>query len=42
MHYCKSEEMILADMTTKGLYAERFEKLRDMTAGVKKMSSEKE
>ena len=40
VHYCRSEDMI-ADMMTKGLYAERFEKLRDMT-GVKKMSSEKD
>ena len=33
VQYCRTDDMI-ADILTKGLYAERFEKLRDM-AGVK-------
>ena len=43
IQYCRTDNVI-ADMLTKGLYAERFEKLRDM-AGVKEFSliqSEKE
>ena len=43
IQYCRTDDVI-ADMLTKGLYAERFEKLRDM-AGVKEfhlIQSEKE
>ena len=36
VRYCRTDDMI-PDMLTKGLYAERLAKLRDM-AGVKEMS----
>ena len=35
VQYCRTEDMV-ADMLTKGLYAERFVKLREM-AGVKEL-----
>ena len=35
VQYCRTEDMI-ADMLTKGLYAERFVKLREI-AGVKEL-----
>ena len=35
VQYCKTDDMI-ADMLTKGLYAEQFARLRDM-AGVKEL-----